>query len=167
MREPKKPKSARTAAIEESKYKKRQELIEDIGERRLEEISNAAWFGAKQQALRETRHNRYGELSIKSKQKVVASYLYSMLDSREAREKVSAWCLEHPGDMLKMIVNSLPKEIETHVTHEGSVVLVPARMGNVQQWLDAANGDQIEDAEIVDAAEPESDAEAFWNNRVG
>jgi hypothetical protein len=150
----------------EARFKERQRLIEDIDERRLEELGNAAWYGAKKQALIEAKKSHYGELTLRSKQKVVGSYLYGLLDSKELRDRVSEWALENPGDALRMIVNTLPKEVDVTTTHEGSIVLVPARMGNVQQWLDAA-GPQTMDADVVEDVVPEADPEKFWKERMG
>lgn len=152
-------------ALVEARYKERLTLIDDIDERRLEELSNAAWYGARKQALIEAKKSHYGELNLRAKQKVVGSYLYGLLDSKELRDRVSEWALEHPGDAMKLIVNTLPKEVEVNTTHEGSIVLVPARMGNVQQWLDAA-GPQATDVEVIEDVVPEADPATFWKDRL-
>lgn len=150
----------------EARFKARQELIEDIDDQRLEEISNGAWYGARTAALVAAKKSHYGELGLRDKQKVVGSYLYGLLNSKELRDRVTEWALENPGDAMKMIVNTLPKEVDVTTTHEGSIVLVPARMGNVQQWLDAA-GPQTIDADVIEETKPEADPETFWKERMG
>lgn len=148
------------------RHKQRLELVNEVEYGELAEISNEAWKSARSVISKNVGNKPFKEFSIRDKQKVVASYLYAHLESYQFREAVSKWAIENPGDMMKMVVSSLPKEIETTVHHDGSIVVVPARMGNVQDWLKAA-GEETVEGEVVDAVPEETDPQSFWKEKLG
>jgi len=148
------------------KYRKRKELLNEIEYEDLAKISHEAWKCARSSVVEEHKKLAFKDVPIKGKQKAVSSFLYGHLESWQMREAISKWALEHPGDMLKIITASLPKETEVTTHHDGSVVLVPARMGNVQEWLAASNQGAV-DAEVVEENPPETDPETYWKERLG
>ena len=99
-------------------------------------ISKRAWGGALglRQAQEKITRAKWGALNHREKIKAVTSFLMGIVESQEFQFECAKWALGNPGDVMKMIVALAPKEAEVTVTHEGGVVLLPAKMASIEEW---------------------------------
>lgn len=150
----------------EEKQKERKELLSDV---RLDELAHRIW---KQSQVAQRRLNQrtmvyqsngiakeYGALNARDRAKVAADFISNVTGIQEYRKAYIQWAVENPGQHMKLQVAIMPKEIEVDVNANMGVIVLPAKMGSVREWEQAAIGNTV-DGEVTETASPKE----VWDN---
>lgn len=109
----------------------------DLNPDEVKRIAQSAWGQAV--GLREGQKylssKQWNSLNFRKKQKAILEFSAGIIESARYQERYAQWCLENPGDAMRMFLSTVPKEVQATVTVEGNVVLLPAKMASVQDWL--------------------------------
>jgi hypothetical protein len=110
---------------------------EGITDEEILDISRDAWGQAQAIGTANNIVKKLGwnGLTLPKKQKAILEFQAGIIKSPQFQYRYTKWGLENPGDMMRLFMSSIPKEAQITVTHEGNVVLLPAKMGSVQDWL--------------------------------
>ncbi len=123
----------------------------DLDPDEIRRIAQSAWGHAVglRDAQKAISTKEWNKLGFRKRQKAILEFSAGIIESTQYQCRYTQWCLENPGDAMRMFLSTVPKEVQATVTVEGNVVLLPAKMGSVQEWLS-----EVKVAENVIDVEP-------------
>ena len=154
-----------------AKYRARKALMEDVDPEELAatagQVAHEAWKQVK--IMKAHQHKNFirapgcgdavpfGWLNVRQKQRAMSDWMLSMSATSAMREAYAKAALLDPIAHMKIVVSLMPKELEVQVSGNVGIVVLPAKVGSTQEWVDMATGKEpkgeILDAEAVSAAD--------------
>ena len=117
-------------------------------------ISKEAWGqsltlqDARKRQMDRGQKSGWSGMTLREKQQAILEFNSGIISNMAFQVRYTQWCLEHPGDAMRLYYSTIPKEAQITVSHEGNVVLLPAKMRSVQDWLtetkDNPDGDAVD-----------------------
>lgn len=124
-----------------------QKIAADVWEASL--VARANLSPVAEKAVRKDGTLSFTKMNYKDQLRVTANVLVNLMAQPTYLEALAEWAHREPGQLAKMVVGMMPKEVEIDINQNIGIVVLPAKAGSVSDWMDMVNGTKVIDAEAI------------------